>query len=88
MTNPFPREYQDRAPGEYPKEAQNPPQEPGLRPADQPEARVRVPDDQPEVEEMTSDERMRHDSKRRDLMTPADSGSPAGDAVREGRQAS
>lgn len=88
MTNPLPKEYQDRAPGEYPREAQNPPQEPGLRPADQPEGKVRVPDDEPEVDEMTTDERMRHDPKRRDLMPPAASGSTGEDAVREGRRAS
>lgn len=29
---------------EYPKEQQNPPTEPGMRPGDQPEPRVRVPE--------------------------------------------
>lgn len=87
MTNPFPEQYRDRAPAEYPKEAQNPPQEPGLRPADQQPGEVRVPDDGPDVEQMTTDERMRHDPKRRDLATPPDDGSPADDVAREARRA-
>ncbi|MCC7366753.1 MAG: hypothetical protein IT303_20515 [Dehalococcoidia bacterium] len=74
MTQEFPKEYQDRAPGEYPKEAQNPKQEPGLRPGDQAAGEVRVPGGGRDVESMTSDERLREDPKRRDLMTPPDDG--------------
>lgn len=58
----------------YPKDKQNPPTTPGERPEDQPPPRQRVPDEEPDVEEMTTDERMRDDPKRSDLMTPVKQG--------------
>ncbi|MGE5594426.1 MAG: hypothetical protein ACM3S1_00160 [Hyphomicrobiales bacterium] len=67
---------------EYPKEAQNPPEEPGTRPGDQPPPKVRVPDDKPDVEEMTTDERMREDPKRQDQMPPTDNGAVDEDVAR------
>jgi hypothetical protein len=59
---------------EYPKDQQNPPTIPGARPDEQPAPAQRVPDDEPDVEAMTTDERMRHDPKRSDLMTPVKQG--------------
>ena len=58
----------------YPKDKQNPPTNPGERPEEQPAPRQRVPDEEPDVEEMTTDERMRNDPKRSDLMTPVKQG--------------
>ena len=58
----------------YPKDKQNPPTTPGERPEDQPPPRQRVPEDEPDVEEMTTDERMRDDPKRSDHMTPVKQG--------------
>lgn len=68
---------------EYPKESQNPPEEPGMRPADQPAPKVRVPDDEANVEEMTTDERMREDPKRKDVAPPFDAGSDDDTETRE-----
>ena len=68
---------------EYPKESQNPPEEPGMRPDDQPPPKVRVPDDEPNVDEMTTDERMREDPKRKDVAPPFDNGSADSEAVRK-----
>jgi hypothetical protein len=54
----------------YPKEAQNPPTKPGERPEEQPPPRQRVPDDKPDVDEMTTDERRVHDPERLDHLPP------------------
>lgn len=55
----------------YPKKDQNPTFEPGSRPTEQPVGVPRVPDNEPDVEEMTTDERMRKDPARLDVLPPA-----------------
>jgi hypothetical protein len=55
---------------EYPREAQNPPTRSGARPDQQPQPEVRVPDDDPDVESMSPDERLRRDPKRTEVLPP------------------
>lgn len=66
-SSPNPSGARNRA---YPKESQNPPMEKGMRPADQPEGKVRVPDEASDVDEMTTDQRTARRSNRKEQAPP------------------